>query len=149
MFTRLPVLVWNSTKKRKGDGTVSHTDCDKDHQLGLDLTVRQRSRAPTPAAGCRPLQPRGSGRAPLLPELHAGAPRAGVLPQEQVVEGHGVDHVEELLEHLQDDLRVQALVAHDRVEGIHLADDGFQAVGVVPVYHAGGALPVARWLHAR
>lgn len=88
-------------------------------------------------------------RAPLLPELHACAPRADVLPQEQVVERHRGDHVEELFEHLQDDLRVQALVAHDRMKGIHLADDGFQAVRVIPVHHAGGALPVACWLHTR
>lgn len=65
---------------------------------------------------------------PLLPELHACAPRADVLPQEQVVESHRGDHVEELLEHLQGDLGVQALVTHDRVKAVHLADDGLQAV---------------------
>lgn len=86
---------------------------------------------------------------PLLPELHACAPGADILPQEQVVERHRGDHVEELFEHLQDDLGVQALVTQDRVERIHLADDGFQAVGVISVHRAGGALPVARGLHSR
>lgn len=70
----------------------------------------------------------GGLRCALLPELHACAPGADVLPQKQVVERHCVDHVEKLSEHLLDDLGVQALVAHDRVEGVHLADDGLQAV---------------------
>lgn len=91
--------------------------------------------------------PRGGLRCTRLPELHACAPGADVLPQKQVVERHCVNHVEELSEHLQDDLGVQALVAHDRVEGVHLADDGFQAIRVVSFRHAGGALPVARGLH--
>lgn len=97
--------------------------------------------------------PTGAGvcqaKAPLVPELHACAPGADVLPQKKVVESHRVDHVEELFEHLQDDLGVQALVAHDCVEGIHLADDGFQAVGVISIRQAGGTLPVARGLHPR
>ena len=124
---------------------LSHTDR---HQLDLDSTFRDKGLVLDSSRCVRapPTVWRGRG-AVLLPELHACAPRADVLPQEQVVESHSVDHVEELLEHLQDDLRVQALVTHDCVKGIHLADDGFQAVGVVPVHHAGGALAVACWLH--
>lgn len=109
--------------------------------LDLDFIFRDQSPVGDPS------QCAWWGEAPPLPELHACAPRADVLPQKQVVESHCVDHVEELFEHLQDDLRVQALVTHDCVKGIHLADDGFQAVRAIPVRHAGGALPVARWLH--
>lgn len=127
-------------------GVELHTDCDEDHQVRSGFHFqRQVSCAPTPA-GVSGSSTCAAG-APLLPELHACAPRADVLPQEQVVESHRSDHVEELLEHLQDDLGVQALVTHDRVKAVHLADDGFQAVRVLPVRHAGGALPVACWFH--
>lgn len=133
-----------------GDGIESHTHCHKDHQLDVDSTFRDKVPVLDSSPGVRAPPPGWQGRGTtLLPELHACAPRADVLPQKQVVEGHSVDHVEKLLEHLQDDLGVQALVAHDCVKGVHLADDGFQAVGVVPVHHAGGALAVARWLHTR
>lgn len=82
-----------------------------------------------------------------LPELHACAPRADILPQQQVVESHSIDHVEQLFEDLLGDLRVKALVAHDIVKCVQLTDDGLQAVQVVAVTHAGGSLSIAHWLH--
>ena len=118
----------------------------------MDLAVIFRDKCPPCVSGTGVWgvpSPGGGLRCARLPELHACAPGADVLPQKQVVERHRVDHVEELSEHLQDDLGVQALVAHNRVEGVHLADDGFQAVRVVSFRHAGGALPVARGLHPR
>lgn len=48
----------------------------------------------------------------LLPDLHAFAPGAHVLAQQQVVEGDGSDDVELLLHHLLDELRVGAVLAH-------------------------------------
>lgn len=82
-----------------------------------------------------------------LPELHACAPRAHILPEQEVVEGYGVDHVEELLKHLQDDLRVEALVTHDRMECVQLSYHGLQAVRILAIHHAGAAIAVARGLH--
>lgn len=81
-------------------------------------------------------------QAPAPPQLHARAPRADILPQQEVVEGDGIDHVEELLEHLLDDLWVQALVTHDAVECVQLANHFIQAVGAVTCC-IGGVFPVA------
>lgn len=87
-----------------------------------------------------------------VPELHAGAPGADVLAQQQVVKGDGVDAVEELPDHLTYDLGVQAVVSHDVVELPQLLDQGLQGVagGAVGVrVHAGRTVPVAHRLHAR
>lgn len=66
----------------------------------------------------------GCGRAALAappsPDLHALAPGAHVLAQQQVVQGDGPDDVELLLHHLLDELRVGAVLAHDGVEGVEL-----------------------------
>lgn len=75
-----------------------------------------------------------------VPELHAGAPRAHVFAQQQVVERDGVDAVEELSDHLTHDLGVQTVVPHDAVKLSQLSDQGLQGVaaGAVGVsVHAG------------
>ncbi len=59
-----------------------------------------------------------------VPELHASTPRADILAQQQVVEGHCIDGVEELANHLLADLRVQAVVSHDGVKLSQLPDQG-------------------------
>lgn len=87
----------------------------------------------------------------LVPELHAGAPGADVLAQQQVVKGNSVDAVEELPDRLTYDLRVQTVVSHDVVELPQLLDQGLQGVagGAVGVHvHAGRTVPVAHRLHA-
>lgn len=84
-----------------------------------------------------------------VPELHAGAPRAHVFAQQQVVERDGVDAVEELSDHLTHDLRVQTVVPHDAVELSQLSDQGLQGVaaGAAGVgVHAGRPVPVAHGL---
>lgn len=85
-----------------------------------------------------------------VPELHAGAPGADVFAQQQVVEGDGVDAVEELSDHLTHDLGVQTVVPHDAVKLAQLSDQGLQSVaaGAVAV-HAGRAVPVAHRFHPR
>lgn len=86
---------------------------------------------------------------PLLsPDLHAFAPGAHVLAQQQVVEGDGAHDVELLLDHLLDELRVGAVLAHGGVEGVELPQDGVQRVGAL-VGDAGRALAEAGGLHPR
>ena len=82
------------------------------------------------------------------PDLHALAPGAHVLAQQQVVEGDGADDVELLLDHLLDELGVCAMLAHDGVKRAELAQDGFQRVGAL-VRDAGGALAQTGGLHPR
>lgn len=87
-----------------------------------------------------------------VPELHAGAPGAHVFAQQQVVEGDGVDAVEELSDHLTHDLGVQAVFPHDAVELPQLSDQGLQSVaaGAAGVrVHAGRPVPVAHRLDPR
>lgn len=83
----------------------------------------------------------------LLPDLHAFAPGAHVLAQQQVVERDGSDDVEELLHHLLDELGVGAVLAHGGVEGAELPQDGVQGVGPL-VGDAGRPLAETRGLHS-
>lgn len=82
----------------------------------------------------------------LLPDLHAFAPGAHVLAQQQVVEGDGADDVELLLHHLLDELGVSAVLAHGGVEGVELPQDGVQGVGAF-VGDAGRTLAETCGLH--
>ena len=92
--------------------------------------------------------PTHTHRASTVPDLHAFAPGAHVLAQQQVVEGAGADDVELLLHHLLDELGVGAVLAHGGVEGAELPHDGVQGVGAL-VGDAGRPLPEARGLHPR
>lgn len=80
------------------------------------------------------------------PYLHPFAPGAHVLAQEEVVERYSPDDVEHLLDHLFDQLWVHAMLAHHRVEGVQLPDDGVQGVGAL-VSNAGRSLPQPCGLH--
>ncbi len=82
----------------------------------------------------------------LLPDLHAFAPGAHVLAQQQVVEGDGPNDVELLLHHLLDELRVGAVLAHGGVEGAELPQDGVQGVGAL-ISDAGRPLTETCGLH--
>lgn len=82
------------------------------------------------------------------PDLHAFAPGAHVLAQQQVVEGDGAHDVELLLDHLLDELGVGAVLAHGGVEGVELPQDGVQREGAF-VGDAGGPLAQAGGLHPR
>lgn len=75
-----------------------------------------------------------------LPDLHPFPAGAHVLPQEEAVEGHRPDQVEQLLHHLPHELGVQAILTHGGVEVAQLLQDGCHGVGVC-VIDTGGALP--------
>lgn len=85
-------------------------------------------------------------QAAFPPYLHSFAPGAHVLAQEQVIERDGPDDVEHLLDHLLDQLWVHPVLAHDRVEGVQLPDDGVQGVGAL-ISNAGCSLPQPCWFH--
>lgn len=85
-----------------------------------------------------------------IPELHACTPGADVLTQQQVVEAHSIDGVEELANNLLADLRVQAVVRHGGVKLCQLPFQGLQCVAhwtSAITVNTSGAVPVAHGLH--
>lgn len=84
----------------------------------------------------------------VLPDLHAFAPGAHVLAQQQVVKGDGSNDVELLLHHLLDELGVGAVLAHSGVEGAELPQDGVEGIGAL-VCDAGRSLTETCGLHPR
>lgn len=84
------------------------------------------------------------------PYLHPFPARAHVFAEHDVVEGHGPDEEEHLLDHLVDQALLHAVLAHGGVEDAELLNDGGDGVGlrVLRVLDAVGALPETRGLHA-
>lgn len=69
----------------------------------------------------------------VLPDLHAFPAGAHVLAQEEAVEGHRPDQVEQLLDRLPHNLGVQAVLTHGAVEVAQLLQDGRHGVGICVV----------------
>lgn len=65
-----------------------------------------------------------------LPDLHAFPAGAHVLAQEEAVEGHRPDQVEQLLDGLPHNLGVQAVLTHGAVEVAQLLQDGRHGIGI-------------------
>ena len=79
----------------------------------------------------------------MLPDLQALPPGAHVLPQQQVVEGHGTDEVEELPDRLPDQLLVHVVLPHGPMEQAELLQDGLHCDHVSLLRHTGAPLPLA------
>lgn len=84
------------------------------------------------------------------PYLHPFPARAHVFPEHDVVEGHGADQEEQLLDHLVDQALLHAVLAHGGVEDAELLNDGGDGVAlrVLVALDAVGALSETRGLHA-
>lgn len=66
----------------------------------------------------------------VLPDLHPFPAGAHVLSKEEAVEGHRPDQVEQLLDRLPHNLRVQAVLTHGAVEVTQLLQDGRHGIGI-------------------